>query len=347
MLGVLGGGQLGRMTALAAARLGYRVHVYAPEADAPAAEVAWRWTCAAYDDLDALRAFAATTDAVTVEFENVPEAALAAVAEAAPTRPGARALATAQDRLVEKRFLREVGFDTAPFRAVDGPDDIRAALDALGAPVVVKTRRFGYDGKGQVRVERADATDDAWAALGCAPSIAEGFVPFAREISVIAARGVDGAVACFPAVENRHENHILRQTIAPAADLGPLAAEAERLAGAAATALDMAGLLAVEMFVTADGGLLANEMAPRPHNSGHWTMDFAETSQFEQLVRCAMGLPLGDPRPTRPAEMWNLLGDEADDWPALLARPGVRLHLYGKREARPGRKMGHWNRALD
>ncbi|MEQ9122492.1 MAG: ATP-grasp domain-containing protein, partial [Alphaproteobacteria bacterium] len=249
-------------------------------------------------------------------------------------------------RLVEKRFLESVGFETAPYRPVDGPDDIRAALDALGAPVVVKTRRFGYDGKGQVKVDRAEEAEDAWAQLGRAPSIAEGFVRFAREISVIAARDVLGRVACYPAVENRHENHILRRTVAPAPDLGPLAAEAERLAGAAISGLDMAGLLAVEMFVTEAGRLLANEMAPRPHNSGHWTMDFAETSQFEQLVRAVMGLPLGDPRALCPAEMWNLLGAEADDWPRLLATPGVRLHLYGKREARPGRKMGHWNRAL-
>jgi len=346
VLGVLGGGQLGRMTALAAARLGYRAHIYAPEADAPAAEVAWRTTQAAYDDAAALAAFAASVDAVTVEFENVPEVALATIAATAPTRPNAAALATAQDRLVEKRFLQSVGFGTAPFMAVDGPDDIRAALADLGGPVVVKTRRFGYDGKGQARVETASEAEAVWAALGEAPSIAEGFVDFEREISVIAARDVAGRVACYPAVENRHENHILRRSLAPAPALGALAGEAERLAAAAVAALDMVGLLAVEMFVTAAGGLLANEMAPRPHNSGHWTMDFAETSQFEQLVRAAMGLPLGDPSPTAPAEMWNLLGDEADDWPRLLATPGVRLHLYGKREARPGRKMGHWNRAL-
>lgn len=342
---MLGGGQLGRMTALAAAKLGYRVHIFAPEVETPAAEVAWRTTTAAYDDDAALDAFAANVDAVTVEFENVPEAALRHLARAAPTRPNARALALAQDRLDEKRFLESVGFGTAPHRQVDGPGDIRRALEALGAPVIVKTRRFGYDGKGQVRVETADAADAAWAALGEAPSIAEGLVDFAREISVIAARSVRGEVRCFPAVENRHENHILRTTLAPAPGLGDLGAEAERLAAAAIAGLDTVGLLAVEMFVTREGALLANEMAPRPHNSGHWTMDFAGTSQFEQLVRAVMGLPLGDPAPLRPAEMTNLLGDEADDWPRLLADPSARLHLYGKREARPGRKMGHVNRA--
>ncbi len=346
MLGVLGGGQLGRMTALAAARLGYRTHIYTPEAEPPAADVAWRTTRAAYEDEAALRAFGQSVDAVTVEFENVPEAALRALALETPTRPGAEALAVAQDRLVEKRFLQGVGFQTAPFRAVDGPEDIRAALGELGTPIVVKTRRFGYDGKGQVKVASGVEAEAAWEALGRAPAIAEGFIDFAREISVIAARDVDGRVVCYPAVENRHEHHILRQTIAPAPGLGALAVEAERLAAAAAAGLGMVGLLAVEMFVTRSGRLLANEMAPRPHNSGHWTMDFAATSQFEQLVRAVMGLPLGEARALRPAEMWNLLGDEAEDWPRLLADPDIRLHLYGKRTARPGRKMGHWNRAL-
>lgn len=346
MLGILGGGQLGRMTALAAARLGYRVHIFAPEPDPPAAEVAWRATRAAYEDAAALAAFAESVDAVTVEFENVPESALKTLAARVPTRPGARALATAQDRLTEKRFLESVGFRAAPFRAVDGPADIRAALAAFGAPIVVKTRRFGYDGKGQVKVASAAAAEAAWAELGHAAAIAEGFIDFAREISVIAARDVAGRVLAYPAVENRHERHILRTTIAPAPALGPLAAEAERLAGAAIAALDTVGLLAVEMFVTRAGGLIANEMAPRPHNSGHWTMDFAVTSQFEQLVRAAMGQPLGPTDAVCPAEMRNLLGDEAEDWPRLLAEPGLHLHLYGKREARAGRKMGHWNRAL-
>jgi len=346
VLGILGGGQLGRMTALAAGKLGYRAHIFAPETESPAGEVAFAWTRAEYEDEAALAGFAAAIDAVTVEFENVPEATLAFLAERVPARPGPKALAAAQDRLVEKTFLKEAGFETAPLHRVDGPADIAAALAALGAPVVVKTRRFGYDGKGQVKVERAEEAEAAWEALGEAPSLAEGFVDFAREISVIAARDARGRTVCYPAVENRHENHILRETLAPAPDLGALGGEAERLAAAAAEALDLVGLLAVEMFVTRDGRLLANEMAPRPHNSGHWTQDFAATSQFEQLCRAALGLPLGPAHALRPAMMRNLLGDEADGWPELLADPHVRLHLYGKREARPGRKMGHWNKAI-
>ena len=346
VLGILGGGQLGRMTALAAGKLGYRVHIFAPEDESPAGEVAYAWTRAAYEDEAALAAFAAAVDAVTVEFENVPEPTLAFLAERVPARPGPKALATAQDRLTEKRFLQSVGFGTAPIHQVNSAADIFAALEALGAPIVVKTRRFGYDGKGQVKVESVGEAAAAWEALGKAPSLAEGFVRFEREISVIAARDVAGRVVAYPAVENRHENHILRETIAPAPDLGPLAEEAAGLASAAAEALELEGLLAVEMFVTEDGRLLANEMAPRPHNSGHWTQDFAATSQFEQLCRAALVLPLGDARVLRPAMMRNLLGDEADDWPSLLADPDVRLHLYGKRSARPGRKMGHWNKAL-
>ena len=345
VLGILGGGQLGRMTALAAGKLGFRAHIFAPEDESPAGEVAFAWTRAAYDDEKALTAFAEAVDAVTLEFENVPEATLAFLAARVPARPGPKALAMAQDRLSEKRFLQSVGFETAPIHVVDCADDIVTALEALGAPIVVKTRRFGYDGKGQVKVDGAEEAEAAWSALGEAPSLAEGFVRFEREISVIAARDVKGQVIAYPAVENRHENHILRETIAPAPDLGDLAVDAENLAAAAAEALDLEGLLAVEMFVTTDGRLLANELAPRPHNSGHWTQDFSPTSQFEQLCRAALGLPLGDARALLPAMMRNLLGDEVDDWPLLLADPDIRLHLYGKRTARPGRKMGHWNRA--
>lgn len=346
VIGILGGGQLGRMTALAAARLGYRTHIYAPEADTPAGQVASAVTQADYTDEAALLAFAHSVDAVTLEFENVPESALETLAIHVPTRPNAECLAAAQDRLVEKRFLESVGASVAPYQAVDGADDIRNALATFGAPIIVKTRRFGYDGKGQVRVETPDAADAAWRDLGEAPSIAEGFVSFEREISVIAARDIHGATAAYPPVENIHENHILRMTRAPARGLGGLAAEAEALAMRAMDALDMVGLLAVEMFVTPDGRLLANEMAPRPHNSGHWTMDAATTCQFEQLTRAVMGLPLGDPAPTAEAEMHNLLGNEADSWPALLKEPGIALHLYGKAEARPGRKMGHWNKRI-
>jgi len=345
ILGILGGGQLGRMTALAAANLGYRAHIFAPEKDSPASDVAWRFTCANYNDQQALEAFAANVDSITVEFENVPEAALTLLAELKPARPNSRALATAQDRLVEKKYLESVGFKAAPFQAVDGPEDISKALEVFGSPIILKTRRFGYDGKGQVKITSSSDVKAAWAELGQSPSIAEGFVNFTREISVITARDIMGKIKSYPAVENRHENHILRQTIAPAAELGKLAEEAEYLASQAIKGLDMVGLLAIEMFVTDDHQLIVNEMAPRPHNSGHWTMDFAATCQFEQLVRCAMGLPLGSTQILRPAEMTNILGDEVNEWPKLLADPNVHLHLYGKAEARTGRKMGHWNKA--
>lgn len=344
VIGILGGGQLGRMTALAAARLGYSAHIFAPEAKTPAGQVAAAVTQADYTDTAALKAFAASVDAITLEFENVPVSALETLAELVPTRPSAACLGAAQDRLVEKRFLESVGMGVTPYRAVDSAADIRSALDELGAPVIVKTRRFGYDGKGQVRVDHKDDAASAWRDLGKAASIAEGFIAFEREISVIAARDIQGRTVAYPPVQNIHENHILRTTIAPAQKLGPLATEAEAMAMRAMDALDMVGLLAVEMFVTPDGRLLANEMAPRPHNSGHWSMDAAQTCQFEQLTRAVMGLPLGDPAPIAAAEMHNLLGDEADRWPELLADPSVSLHLYGKAEGRPGRKMGHWNR---
>ena len=346
VIGILGGGQLGRMTALAAANLGYRAHIFAPERDSPAADVAWQFTCADYSDVSALKSFAGTVDSVTVEFENVPEGALTLLAELKPARPNSLSLATAQDRLNEKNYLESVGFKAAPFLPVNGPEDIVSALENFGSPVVVKTRRFGYDGKGQVKLFEPKEAKDAWVELGCSPSIAEGFIDFVREISVITARDIGGNIVSYPAVENRHENHILRQTIAPAPDLGKLAAEAEHLAANAIAGLDMVGLLAIEMFVTRENNLIVNEMAPRPHNSGHWTMDFAATSQFEQLVRCAMGLPLGSTEVLCPAEMQNILGDEVYDWPQLLADPKIHLHLYGKNEARKGRKMGHWNRAI-
>jgi 5-(carboxyamino)imidazole ribonucleotide synthase len=344
VIGILGGGQLGRMTALAAARLGYKAHIFAPEADTPAGQVAASVTQADYTDTAALQAFGAAVDAVTLEFENVPVSALEILAAHAPVRPGADCLAAAQDRMVEKQFLESVGAGVAPYQAVDSAADIVKALDVLGAPVVVKTRRFGYDGKGQVKVASPAEAEAAWRDLGEAPSIAEGFIAFEREISVIAARDIHGRTAAYQPVENIHENHILKTTLAPAENLGPLAAEAEAMAMRAMDALGMVGLLAVEMFVTPDGRLLANEMAPRPHNSGHWSMDAALTCQFEQLTRAVMGLPLGDPSATAKAEMHNLLGDEADSWPELLDEPGIALHLYGKAEARPGRKMGHWNR---
>jgi 5-(carboxyamino)imidazole ribonucleotide synthase len=259
-------------------------------------------------------------------------------------RPNARSLAVAQDRIKEKTFINDIGIATAPFRAVGRRTALDAAVAALGRPSVLKTVRFGYDGKGQVKIEAATSLDEAWKAMGQAEAVLEGFVTFEREISVIVARGVDGSMATFDAVENRHVHHILDTTVAPAPIGEELAAKAQAIARHIAEALDLIGLLAVEMFVTGDGKLLVNEIAPRPHNSGHWTMDACVTSQFEQFVRAVCGLQLGDPSRHSDAVMKNLIGDAVDDWPKILAEPGAKLHLYGKTEARPGRKMGHVNR---
>ncbi len=342
-IGILGGGQLGRMTALAAARLGYRCHVFCDEADAPAAQVAAA-TVAAYDDAAALAEFARSVDVVTFEFENMPAAALRAVAAHRPVRPSIRALEIAQDRVAEKRFFAAQGIASAPWRPVPDYPALAPALRALGGACVLKTVRMGYDGKGQARIEPGSDLAAAWARVGRVPSILEGFVEFEREISVIAARGLDGSVACYDPVENRHRDGILDVTRAPAAISDALADGAREIALRAVQALDIVGLICVEMFVARDGALLANEMAPRPHNSGHWTIDACATSQFEQLVRAICGLPLGDTARFADAEMTNLIGDEVDSWPRLVAEPGARLHLYGKSETRPGRKMGHVTR---
>lgn len=342
-LGILGGGQLGRMTALAAARLGYTCHVLAPEPDSPAFAVA-KSTCAAYDDPVALDALAAAVRVVTIEFENVPVAALEHLARLVPVRPSASVLAVTQDRLAEKRFLAELGAPLARFRPVATVEEAEAALAGLGGRGVLKTTRLGYDGRGQRMLAASQEAAAAFRALGKGPLVLEERVEFEREISVVTARRADGAVASFPPVENRHERHVLKTTIAPAPIPPALAREAVALAEAIAEALGLVGLLAVEMFVTRDGRLLVNELAPRPHNSGHWTLDACPVSQFEQLVRAICDLPLGDPQPFAAALMDNLLGEEVEAWPALLAEPGARLHLYGKRETRPGRKMGHVTR---
>ncbi len=347
IIGILGGGQLGRMTALAAARLGYRVHAFATEPDAPLVQVTDRATIASFGDGAALDAFAAAIDVATLEFENVPIGAVERVARRVPVRPGAAVLATCQDRVAEKRFATGLGIATAPWAPVDDVTGLKAALATLGTPAILKTRREGYDGKGQVAIRDAAEAEAALARIGGRPAILEGFVTFARELSVIAARGTDGTVRCYPAVENRHHNHILAETLAPAPGLAPaLAAEAEAIAARLAVALDVVGLLAVELFETADGRLLVNELAPRPHNSGHWTMDACATDQFEQLVRAVCGLPLGAVDRLADCVMTNLIGDDVAGVPALLAEPGARLHLYGKTEARPGRKMGHVNRLV-
>lgn len=343
-IGILGGGQLGRMTALAAARLGYASWVLAPEPpDCPAAQVAERFVQADYDDHAALDAFAAAVDVVTIEFENVEVTALEHLSARVPTRPGAHVLRVTQDRLAEKEFLAGQGVPLAPFTAVRDVDAVRAWLAAMGGKGVLKTRRMGYDGKGQRLIERPDELGSGIEALGN-DLVLEGFVEFALEISVVTARGADGTVKSFPSVENRHRHHILHTTIAPAPVPPATAAEAVRLAERIATALDVVGLIAVEMFVDRDGRVLVNELAPRPHNSGHWTIDACAVSQFEQLVRAVGGLPLGEPAPFARALMENLIGEEVARWPEILAEPGARLHLYGKRETRPGRKMGHVTR---
>lgn len=342
-IGVLGGGQLGRMMALAAARLGYRVHVFNPDPDSPAEQVSAAATIAAYDDEAALDAFADAVDTVTLEFENVPVAAVERLARRVPVRPGARVLSVAQDRLMEKTTARELGVSVAPFEPVTSDTDLADAIAAIGAPSVLKTRREGYDGKGQRLIREAGEAAGAFADLGRPAAILESFVDFTSEISVIAARGEDGEIRCYPAVENRHRNHILSLTIAPSP--GPSAASklAEEAALALIEALDVVGLLAVEFFVTEDEGVLFNEMAPRPHNSGHWTIEACRVSQFEQQVRAAVGLPLGAPGFHHRAVMRNLIGDDAKDW-AALAAGDASLHLYGKADIRPGRKMGHVTR---
>lgn len=344
VIGILGGGQLGRMSAMAAARLGYKVHVFSPEADGPAAQVSWKNTVAAYDDLAALEAFAKSVDVVTFEFENIPAAAAEILARQKPTRPSPRVLHITQERLREKRFLESIGVPVTAFREVKGAAELPAAVAALGTPSILKSASFGYDGKGQVRIEAGMDLDAAWTRMGGGIAILEGFVDFDCEISVIVARNPQGDVELYEPARNSHKHHILDTSKVPAGIAGKVAHAAEAIARQIASGIDLIGLLAVEMFVTRDGRVLVNELAPRPHNSGHWSIDGAITSQFEQHVRAVCGLPLGNPARHSDTVMTNLIGDEVDGWPALLADPDVKLHLYGKAEARPGRKMGHWNR---
>lgn len=346
-IGILGGGQLGRMTALAAANLGYRCHIFCQSAEEPAAQVAAQTTIAAFDDTDAIDRFAASVDVTTLEFENVPIATLERIAEATSVFPAPSVQAVAQNRLKEKTFANNLGIATAPFQAVTSADELRAAVAEIGTPSVLKTVRMGYDGKGQVSIKAETNLDRAWAESGAGPAteggILEGFVDFACEVSVIVARGTDGQSAAYIPVENRHADHILDETIAPAGISPETTAAANDIAIRLAEGLDVVGLLAIEMFVTSDGAVLVNEVAPRPHNSGHWTMDACRTGQFEQLVRAISGLPLGDPTRRCDAVMKNLIGDAVDNWPEYLADPSAKLHLYGKAETRPGRKMGHVN----
>lgn len=348
VVGVLGSGQLGRMFALAARRMGYRVHTYSPEEDSPTGHVADVEVSAAYDDLDRLRDFARGLDVLTFEFENVPRAALDTVAEIVPIRPGAEALWISQNREREKEFLRKVKVPVAGWASVHSEEDLARAVAAVGTPAVLKTAAFGYDGKGQVSIatsSSAAGASAAWASLGRVPCVLEAFVDFQREVSVIAARGADGEVAVFPVFENVHARHILDVTAAPAA-LSPSEEEqAHEVTRTILDALSYVGVLCIELFHDRDGRLLVNEIAPRPHNSGHLTIDACVTSQFEQQLRAVCGLPLGSTELLRPAAMVNLLGDlwagGAPRWEKACAMPGVALHLYGKKEPRPGRKMGH------
>ena len=343
-IGVLGGGQLGRMLALAAARLGFDVTVLTPEADSPAGRVAARTLVADYDDAEALAELARLCAVVTFEFENVPASAVARLqALAARVAPGPLALATAQDRVSEKRFFQSCGIATAAFAPVEGPSDIVAALARLGAPALLKTRREGYDGKGQVWIADAADAADAFAEIGAVPAILEAEVAFRRELSVIAARGWSGEVSVYPLTENTHEGGILRRSVAPAQAVPAIHADALGIARTTLERLDYVGVAGIELFDTEDG-LKVNELAPRVHNSGHWTLDACEVDQFEQHIRAIVGWPLGQATPFAHAEMHNLLGEAVEDWPALAAEPGARLWLYGKREVAPGRKMGHVTR---
>ena len=343
-IGIVGGGQLGRMLAAAASRLGYKCHIYAPDEAPPAAEVAAAFTRGAWEDEGALAAFGRTVDVATYEFENIAAAPLAALAAQVPLHPPAEALAVAQDRLSEKCFIAELGGSPAPFRTVDGREGLDGALAALGVPAVLKTRRFGYDGKGQARITRPSEAEEAWAAMRAAPSILEAFVDFEAEFSILLCRGLDGRTVAWPAPRNTHESGVLRRSQAPARGLEEQVAEAEALARKAADSLGYVGVLALEFFATAEGPVF-NEMAPRVHNSGHWTAEGSVTSQFENHIRAICGLPLGSTALTGArVEMENLIGGEADGWAEILADPAAHLHLYGKGEARPGRKMGHVTR---
>ncbi len=344
-IGVLGSGQLGRMFAMAARRMGYLVHTFSPESDTPTGQVADVEITAAYDDLTAVRAFAQQVQVVTFEFENIPAPTVATVAELVPVRPSGAALHTTQHRIREKTFLAAHGFPVTPFRHIRTRAELRAGLAELGLPAVLKTAGFGYDGKGQRLIKTETETEAAFAALAGREAILEAFVDFACEVSVVCARGADGAIVHYGVIENRHERHILDCSIAPAAIAPAIARAAIEIATDLLAQLDLVGVLCVELFLTHADRLFVNELAPRPHNSGHFTIDACVTSQFEQQVRAVCGLPLGVPDQLRPAAMANLLGDlwqgGEPDWQAACAAPNVKLHLYGKHEARPGRKMGH------
>ncbi len=344
-IGIIGGGQLGRMSAMAAARLGFCTHIFTPEQNSPASQVAAETIVASYEDHEALRRFAAAVDVITFEFENVPAAGLELLDSLKPVHPSPDVLRISQDRLLEKQFLNDAGVATAPWAPVHDEAGLLAAIRQLGLPSVLKTTRLGYDGKGQAMLRTEADAINAFETLAPKPLVLEGFVDFATEISVVVARGADGAMAAFDAVENRHKHHILDLTLAPAPLPLELLAETGEIARKIAEKLQLVGLLAVEMFVTADGKLLVNEIAPRPHNSGHWTIDACNASQFEMHIRAIAGLPLPPATRHSDAVMKNLVGPEDMAlWPAILATPGLIPHHYGKAEARPGRKMAHFTK---
>ena len=348
-IGILGGGQLGRMFAIAARRMGYRVHALDPAPDCPTGQVADVEWSAAYDDTDTAVAFARAVDVVTFEFENIPYETLQRVAEIAPVFPAPLVLDTTRHRLREKTFLSTHGFPVAPYRSVSSVEELRAAVIALKTPCILKTATFGYDGKGQTKITHLDQCDAAWGALGQTLGVVEGFVDFVCELSVIVARAQNGAIRTFDVAENLHEHHVLDVTVVPARVSEATKQAAVAVSVAVAKSLDLVGVLAVELFLVGDGTpqghLIVNELAPRPHNSGHFTVDACVTSQFEQQLRAVCGLPLGDVRLLSPVAMANILGDCWDngepDFAAALEVPGVNLHLYGKSDPRPGRKMGH------
>jgi len=344
-VGVMGGGQLGRMFAIAARRMGYRVHTFSPDEDTPTGQLADREVAAKYDDAEAVRDFARGIDVLTFEFENIPTQTIEWAAEFCEVRPSANVLHICQHRLREKEFLAGSGLPLPRFAPVNSAADLADALQHLGAPAVLKTAAFGYDGKGQRKIARREDPAKIWEEFGGTPAVLEQFVEFEKEVSVIVARGVDGKMAAYPVCENVHRHHILDVTVVPAAVSPEVDTQARVLAGEVAEKLGLVGLLAVEMFLLKDGSLLINELAPRPHNSGHFSFDASVTSQFEQQLRAVCGLPLGSTESLRPAAMVNLLGDlwanGEPDWLAAAAMPHVKIHLYGKAGARPGRKMGH------
>jgi len=343
-IGILGGGQLGRMLATAAARLGLRCQVFSPDPDSPAFDVVLNGTCAEYADVEALELFANDVDIITYEFENVPAAATMILGARRPVLPDRKILETTQDRLAEKEFVKRLGIGTADYADVSSAATLRAAMGSIGLPAVLKTRRFGYDGKGQAIIRERDDPDEIWRDLGTRSAIVEAFIPFEREVSVIAARSADGHVECFDVTENEHRDHILKISRAPADIPEDVAAQARAVAQKIASALDYVGVLAVEMFVVHRAGrteLLVNEIAPRVHNSGHWTLDGATISQFEQHIRAIAGWPLAKPVRHGQVTMTNLIGADVADYERWLTVPGATVHLYGKGAPRPGRKMGH------